>query len=88
MSQHRLLRRHLEALLGKGERALVDELAAQVRLVEIAGGQTLMREGERGDAMYLVVSGRLRAFADADGAPRHVGDATRGQVVGERSLYT
>lgn len=88
MSQHRLLRRHLEALLGDGERALVDELAAQVRLVEIAGGQTLMREGETGDAMYLVVSGRLRAFVDADGAPRHVGDATRGQVVGERSLYT
>jgi NTE family protein len=88
MTQHRLLRRHLEALLGEGERALVDALQAQVRVVEIAGGRTLMRQGDAGDAMYLVVSGRLRAFVDADGTPRHVGDATRGQVVGERSLYT
>jgi NTE family protein len=88
MTQHRLLRRHLEALLGDREQALVGALEARVRLVEIAGGQILMRQGEVGDAVYLVVSGRLRVFVDADGAPRHVGDATRGHVVGERSLYT
>ncbi len=82
-----LLRRHLEALLGPAEGPLVDALLARLRIVEVVGGQTLIHEGDAGDAMYLVVSGRLRAYAaGADGTPRRVGDAARGALVGERSL--
>jgi NTE family protein len=89
MVQQGLLRRHLEAMLGDGSPSLVDDLLARLRVVEVAGGHTLVHEGDRGDSMYVVVSGRLRAFvACPDGGHRSVGDAIRGQWVGERSLVT
>jgi len=66
-------------------RTLQDGLAWQ----ELPAGVVLMREGEPGDAMYVLVSGRLRvSIAGADGRPRTVREITRGQVVGEMSLIT
>ena len=48
-----------------------------------------MTQGEAGDAMYLLVSGRLRTYIAADGGPqRMVREVSRGQIVGEMSLYT
>jgi NTE family protein len=86
----RLLLQHLRALLPQIEPAALEALRAQMSWVELAGGATLMSQGEPGDAMYLLVSGRLRAYiAHDDGAPpRAVRDISRGQVVGEMSLYT
>ncbi|MBP8144040.1 MAG: cyclic nucleotide-binding domain-containing protein, partial [Inhella sp.] len=64
-------------------------LREQLRWVEVAAGQTLMAQGEPGDALYLSVSGRLRAYvAGEDGTPRMVREMGRGQVIGELSLYT
>lgn len=84
-----LLTRHLQAFLGDADPALVEALRRHLRWVEAAAGDTLMRQGEPGDAMYLLVSGRLRAsVADAGGHQRVVREITRGQVVGEMSLYT
>ena len=86
----RLLLQHLRALLPQIEAAALEALRAQMSWVELAGGATLMSQDEPGDAMYLLVSGRLRAYiAHDDGAPpRAVRDISRGQVVGEMSLYT
>jgi NTE family protein len=57
--------------------------------VEVAGGQTLMAQGDPGDALYLIVSGRLRAYLqDADGQRQVVREMGRGEVVGEISLFT
>lgn len=64
-------------------------LRDQLRWVELAGGQTLMAQGEPGDSMYLSVSGRLRAYVAHEGEPpRMVREMGRGQVIGEMSLYT
>src|SRR5580765_4563344 len=64
-----LLERHLEAFLGDADPAAIDVLRASLEWVEIAGGETLMRQGEPGDSMYLTISGRLRAYAShEDGA--------------------
>ena len=46
-----------EAVLGK-----LCECTTRVRL---AAGQTLFEKGERGDAMYLVISGRLQASGES-----------------------
>lgn len=82
-----LLARHLDALLGVEAASAAPALRERLHWVEVTGGQTLMRQGEPGDAMYLVLSGRLRAVAADDGAPpRPVGDLVRGDVVGELSL--
>ena len=85
-----LLLQHLRALLPQIGPAALEALRAQMSWVELAGGATLMSQGEPGDAMYLLVSGRLRAYIahDDSAPPRAVRDISRGQVVGEMSLYT
>jgi NTE family protein len=57
--------------------------------VEIAAGETLISQGEPGDSAYLTISGRLRVYvATEDQAPRMVRELSRGEVIGEMSLYT
>ncbi len=85
----RLLERHLVALFGDVDPGVLEHLRAHLEWVEIADGDTLMRQGEPGDSMYIAVSGRLRAYAsDDEGAQRMVREISRGQIVGEMSLYT
>jgi len=84
-----LLQQHLRTFLGELEPGAMALLLEHLQWVELAGGETLMRQGEPGDAMYITVSGRLRTYiADEDGRQRMVREVTRGQVVGEMSLYT
>lgn len=85
----RLLTQLLRAYFGELEPEALHLLRTHLRWVELAGGNTLMQQGEPGDSMYLVVSGRLRAYvAQDDGRQRMVREMGRGQVVGEMSLYT
>ncbi|HEX4884903.1 MAG TPA: cyclic nucleotide-binding and patatin-like phospholipase domain-containing protein [Casimicrobiaceae bacterium] len=58
---------------------------------EIAGGETLFRQGDPGDDVYIVVNGRLRVSVDDDGpvpGRRVLEEVGRGQAVGEVSLLT
>ena len=84
-----LLERQLRAFLGPLDDAALGILLAHLSWVDLAAGQTLMTQGEPGDAMYLTLSGRLRTYLrDDDGVERRVRELGRGQVVGEISLYT
>ena len=84
-----LLTQHLQTFLGDIEPAALALLRERLTWVEVAGGQTLMEQGEPGDSMYLSISGRLRAYVkDEEGVPRMVREMGRGQVIGEMSLYT
>ena len=87
--QDDLLDRHLRTYLGDIEPEAMALLRERLEWVEIAGGQILMTQGEPGDAMYLVLSGRLRAYlGDEDGAQRVAREMGRGQIIGEMSLIT
>lgn len=87
--QDDLLDRHLVAWLGDIDEATLALLRSRVEWVEIGAGDTLMREGEPGDSMFLTVSGRLRAYVrEADGRERLVREMGRGQIVGEMALFT
>ena len=87
--QDDLLDRHLLALLGEMEPAALTLLHQHLEWVTLAGGQTLMAQGEPGDSMYLMISGRVRAYVRGDdGVERLVREMARGQVIGEMSLYT
>lgn len=57
---------------------------------ELRGGERLYRVGDDGDALYLVVQGRLRVVhPGADDADyRFVGEIGRGETVGEISVLT
>ena len=87
--QDELLAHHLRRFLGDIEPAALELLRNHLQWVEVAAGQTLMAQGDPGDSMYLSISGRLRAYVrDADGVEHMVREMTRGQIIGELSLYT
>jgi len=83
-----LLDADLRALLGDGEAALCAALRARLQRLELPAGATLMRQGEAGDALYLVLGGRLRVqrSAAATGAAEVCADLGRGELVGELAL--
>ncbi|NOX63385.1 MAG: cyclic nucleotide-binding domain-containing protein [Chloroflexi bacterium] len=64
------------------------ELATMLEPMVIASGQTLMEQGEPGDSMYVVVSGRLQVYVRRDEEEVLVGEVGRGEVVGEMALLT
>lgn len=87
--QDELLSRQLAAFLGEADPAAVELLRAHLEWIDIGSGETLMEQGEAGDSMFLVMSGRLRAYIrDENGQERAVREMSRGQVIGEMSLYT
>ena len=46
-----------------------------------------MAQGQPGDSMYLMISGRVRACVQGDdGLERLVREMARGQIIGEMSL--
>jgi CRP/FNR family cyclic AMP-dependent transcriptional regulator len=65
----------------------VDALAVRGVDRQFRRGTLIIQEGDRGDTLYIVRSGRLRAFvADASGKELTLGLYGRGEYVGEMSL--
>lgn len=84
-----LLRAHLRDFLQGADDEALAALQRELEWQELPAGGVLMRQGEPGDAMVVVVSGRLRvSIADADGRERVVRELGRGEVVGEMALIT
>jgi NTE family protein len=88
---------HREALLAEQLSVLFPDVGADtlaymqrhLQWVEIAAGETLISQGEPGDSAYLTISGRLRVYVAAEDQPPHmVRELSRGEVIGEMSLYT
>jgi NTE family protein/lysophospholipid hydrolase len=74
-------------LFGGLSEEAVRDLEAEFERVHVTAGETLIRQGERADCMYLVLSGRLRAYVDrSDGPDAPVGEIGRGEIVGEMGL--
>ncbi|MEO5696523.1 MAG: patatin-like phospholipase family protein [Burkholderiaceae bacterium] len=89
LHQDRLLEHHLRAFVGDIDEPAMALLRSRLQWVEIAAGETLIKQGEIGDSLYLSISGRLRAYVeDDDGVEHMVREMARGQIVGEMSLYT
>ena len=64
------------------------DLAGQLEPVHVAAGEVIFRQGDAGDGLYLVLSGRLRLTVAADGAERTLYDLGRGAIVGDMALLT
>jgi NTE family protein len=68
------------------ERSLRDQLAARARTARVGAGEWLFRQGEPGEAMYVVRGGRLEVIDEAaDTVIRELG---RGDALGELALLT
>lgn len=66
-------------------------LARAMKLVELKNGETLIRQGEEGKSLFLVVEGRLEARLATAGTPRRytvLGQLRRGELVGEMSVLS
>jgi NTE family protein len=88
-SRDELLTRLLQDYLQPVEAATLAVLRPHLQWVRLAAGDVLMTQGDPGDALYITVSGRLRAYArDGDGPERLLRDMARGQVIGEMALFT
>jgi predicted acylesterase/phospholipase RssA/CRP-like cAMP-binding protein len=64
------------------------ELTRQLEPVHVAAGEVIFRQGDAGQGLFLVVSGRLRVSVAADGPERMLYDLGRGAIVGEMALLT
>jgi predicted acylesterase/phospholipase RssA/CRP-like cAMP-binding protein len=64
------------------------ELARGLEPVHLPAGEVVFRQGDPGDGLYLVASGRLRVTIAAQGGERMLHDLGRGAVVGEIALLT
>jgi NTE family protein len=92
-SAARLRREQLEELVarlfGAVDAATLDEIASAFSWRELAGGERLFAQGEPGDSLFLIASGRLKVTAaDADGDARVVAEIPRGESVGEMAVLT
>src|SRR4051794_25150548 len=66
-------------------RALKDEIT----LVNLPRGEYLLREGDPGDGMFIIVNGRLRSFIKGEGGKeRFLADKGKGEIIGEMALIT
>ncbi|MDO4233103.1 MAG: cyclic nucleotide-binding domain-containing protein [Lautropia sp.] len=82
--RHLLSRTPLFSGMGHGESRL---LGAVMQVYEAEPGQTLIREGEPGDYMLLVMRGLVDVLRrDEHNFPRQIAVATPGQVLGEMSM--
>ena len=64
-------------------------IAALLKEERISGDSIVFRQGDPGDALYIVLSGRVRAtVADAMGKERELGTFSDGQSFGEMALLT
>jgi len=72
------------------DEAALSTLEGELELVQLAEGETLYRQGDPGDSMYVLVHGRLGVRSrDAHGREMVIGEeAEPGTSVGEMSLVT
>jgi predicted acylesterase/phospholipase RssA/CRP-like cAMP-binding protein len=79
---------HLARLFPGLDQAALAALGAGVDWLALRSGEWLFREGDPGDAAYLLLSGRLRAVQERDGTERLLNEIAAGETVGEMALLT
>jgi small-conductance mechanosensitive channel/CRP-like cAMP-binding protein len=81
-----LLRQH--ALFQSLTETQQEALLARGRVVHFGRGERLIRQGEKGRSMFILVNGEANVLVDRHGLQTHVASLTSGNCVGEMSLLT
>lgn len=69
--------------------SILSELVPALQWMTLAAGEYLFRQKDPADALYVVLSGRLRILVETDdGTEQAIGEIGRGQCVGEFGLLT
>lgn len=88
-AQSAQIRRYLAStdLLRDLDEGTFESLEAELEWVSADAGEVLMREGEVGDCLFILLSGRLRVFIHRDnGDEVAVGEISPGEAVGEMAI--
>lgn len=75
-------------LLAGADPATLTEIVRRTRTVHVQAGEVVVREGEAGDRLYVVLSGRLRVLKWDERGPRVVRELGTGAALGELALLT
>jgi NTE family protein/lysophospholipid hydrolase len=79
----------LPSVFGTLDETKIATLEAELEWVHLPRGSVLFNQGETGDALYLLVSGRLQALVEEPAKQfRFVGEISPGEPVGEMALFT
>jgi predicted acylesterase/phospholipase RssA/CRP-like cAMP-binding protein len=75
------------------QQQLDDEALDSFSTLTLSGGQWLFRQGDRGEALYFLVRGRLQVWVEPEAGdtgrePRLMGEVLSGETVGEVSLLS
>ena len=80
--------KHAEKAFPEAPREEITRVAERMEPVRLMAGQTIIREGERSDAFFIVVHGRLGVYQTIDGEERQVNELRKGDFFGEIGLLT
>ncbi|MGA9641878.1 MAG: cyclic nucleotide-binding and patatin-like phospholipase domain-containing protein [Terriglobales bacterium] len=79
-------------LFGSVDGEILRALEAELELVNLGSGEILFRRGDPGDAMYLVIAGRLRIALDTPDAARApervLAELASGDTLGEMAVLS
>jgi MFS family permease len=66
--------------------AAIEEVGARLAFARFGAGETIVREGDRGEAMYLIKSGRVEVVGERDGREVVLAILRRADYFGEIAL--
>ena len=75
-------------LLAGADPDALEDLAADAKPIRVLAGDWLLREGDAADDLFVVVRGRLRVVANANGGERTLRILGPGAAIGELALLT
>lgn len=76
-------------MFGGLDEAVLRDVEAELEWLLLPGGETLIKQGEPGDCMYILIHGRLHVAVERDGGAEDiVGEVGRGETVGEMAILT
>lgn len=79
----------LPVLFGALDETKVEALESEMEWVHLSRGETLFKQGEIGDSLFILVGGRLQALVEEPGErSRIVGEISPGEPVGEMAVFT
>ena len=64
------------------------QLATGMRRVDFGAGETIIRQGDRGDSLFLIQTGEVHVLLEVEGASAGVAVSGPGKFFGEMSLMT
>ena len=87
--QESRLRLVINRLFGETDDDLYNEIKNQFQHYNLPAGSLLMKQGDEGNSLYLLLGGRLRVFvSDDNGRQKTVGTILHGETVGEMAMLT